>query len=239
MDELIATLDFDEIRNFWQATLSVTGIFLILDAIIMSRLSGDHRAERSHYALCMLSIVVYIAITPLGAETFQQYWIQIITGFYLFDLCIIARDWHQLKPSYRVFYTVHHAASLSLFFLWYFTFVPFTQAMVIAAVTWLSSDIWRWSEQLWRLSGHHFPKRHRMTVDRLERGHRLISYGIFLWMVDFKFNHTSEMILFFSGITMDIIDTYFVKKTRSKLHKIQHASELKANNQKENSQKAA
>jgi len=219
MDELIATLSSGELIDFWQATLSVTGIFLILDAIIMSRLSGPHRAERSHYALCLFSILIYLAIVPLGAQTFKEYWIQIITGFYLFDLCIIARDWHQLKPSYRIFYSVHHGASLGFFFLWHFTFEPFTQAMVIAAVAWLSSDIWRWSEQLWRLSGHHLASHYRHMVDRLERVHRLIAYVVFFWMVDFHFQHRSEIILLLSGITMDVIDSYFVKKARSKAQK--------------------
>ncbi len=200
---------------FWQKTLAVCGMILVLDTLIMSQLKGKHRAERSHYILCCLSIVSYIALYPLDSELFRQYWIQILTSLYLYDLCIIARDWKQLKHSYRVFYSVHHSVSLCLFVVWHYTFVPFTHAMALAALLWVSSDIWRWLEQLWRLSGNVSSDRLRDTVDYMERGHRLAAYFIYLCVLGFEFKHTSELILMLSGITMDCIDSYFVRKARN------------------------
>jgi hypothetical protein len=202
--------------------LAVTGICLVLDAIIMAILNNNlsskptkqHNAERSHYALSILSVGIYIIAYQGDSETFRNIWMQVLLGLYLYDVCIIARDWHSLKSSYRVFYSVHHGISFGLFTLWYYTFIPFTDAMALGALLWVSSDVWRWIEQYWRLSGHESSSRLRDTVWYLERGHRLFAYGLYMWILDFSFNHTSEAILIVSGITMDIIDAYFQHKAR-------------------------
>lgn len=198
--------------------LAVTGICLVLDAIIMALLNknpnNQHNAERSHYALSILSVAVYIVAYQGDSESFRNIWMQVLLGLYLYDVCIITRDWHSLKSSYRVFYSVHHGISFGLFTLWYYTFIPFTDAMALGALLWVSSDVWRWIEQYWRLSGHESSSRLRDTVWYLERGHRLFAYGLYMWILDFSFNHTSEAILIISGITMDIIDAYFQHKAR-------------------------
>lgn len=209
--------------------LAVTGICLLLDAIIMAVLNNNpmavlnnnpsnnknkHNAERSHYLLSILSVLVYIIAYQGDSEFFRDIWMQVLLGLYLFDICIIARDWHSLKPSYRVFYSVHHCISFALFTLWYHTFIPFTDAMALGALLWVSSDVWRWAEQYWRLSGRISSNRLRDTVWYLERSHRIFAYCLYLWILDFTFHHTSEMILIVSGILMDAIDSYFQHKAR-------------------------
>jgi hypothetical protein len=89
---------------------------------------------------------------------------------------------------------------------------------------WVSSDVWRWAEQFWRLSGNHSSNTLRDGVYYLERGHRVFSYALFLWILDFQFTHTSEAVLFVSGIVMDIIDTYFQRQAR-RIHKIKQSLE--------------
>ena len=216
MDLIEALLLTQTPMPFWQTTLAICALFFVADALIMAKLSGQFKIERTHFILCLASIVFYIALYPLPSEVFRQYWMQILTALYLYDLITITRNWHQLKSGYRTFYCVHHGVSFCLFILWSYTFVPFTDAMALGALLWVSADIWRWFEQLWRLNGHKVSHSIRNTVDTLERCHRLLAYGIFLWVLDFEFKYTSEMILLASGITMDAIDTYFVSKTRSK-----------------------
>ncbi|MAA72772.1 MAG: hypothetical protein CL679_13715 [Bermanella sp.] len=208
--------------QYWLDIFAICGACLFVDALIMSQLKGQHRAERSHYLLSILSVVCYVALFPLDSELFRHYWMQILLGLYLYDLCIIARDWRQLKPSYRTFYSVHHGASLLLFMVWHLTFVPFTDAMAIGALLWVSSDVWRWAEQFWRLSGRHSSNKLRDGVYYLERGHRIFSYALFLWILEFQFTHTSEVVLLVSGILMDIIDTYFQQQAR-RIHKIKQS----------------
>jgi len=199
--------------------LAVTGICLILDAIIMALLNknpnNQHNAERSHYALSILSVAVYIVAYQGDSESFRNIWMQVLLGLYLYDVCIITRDWHSLKSSYRVFYSVHHGISFVLFALWYYTFIPFTDAMALGALLWVSSDVWRWAEQYWRLSGHQSSDRLRDIVWYLERGHRIFAYCLYMWVLGFSFNHTSEAILIISGIIMDAIDAYFQHKART------------------------
>ena len=106
---------------------------------------------------------------------------------------------------------------------------------------WVSSDVWRWAEQFWRLSGRHSSNRLRDGVYYLERGHRIFSYCLFLWILDFEFKYTSEIVLIASGILMDIIDTYFQRQARH-AHKLKqtYAPLLHKNTQNENKkQKAA
>ena len=208
--------------QYWLDIFAICGACLFVDALIMSQLKGQHRAERSHYLLSILSVVCYVALFPLDSELFRHYWMQILLGLYLYDLCIIARDWRQLKPSYRTFYSVHHGASLLLFMVWHLTFIPFTDAMAIGALLWVSSDVWRWAEQFWRLSDRHSSNKLRDGVYYLERGHRIFSYALFLWILEFQFTHTSEVVLLVSGILMDIIDTYFQQQAR-RIHKIKQS----------------
>ena len=208
--------------QYWLDIFAICGACLFVDALIMSQLKGQHRAERSHYLLSILSVICYVALFPLDSELFRHYWMQILLGLYLYDLCIIARDWRQLKPSYRTFYSVHHGVSLGLFMVWHLTFVPFTDAMAIGALLWVSSDVWRWAEQFWRLSGRHSSNKLRDGVYYLERGHRIFSYALFLWILEFQFTHTSEVVLLVSGILMDIIDTFFQQQAR-RIHKIKQS----------------
>lgn len=219
MDVIWADVFTSGFYQYWQEILTICGVCLFLDTLIMSQLKGPHRAERSHYLLSIFSVICYIMLFPLDSEVFRHFWIQILLGLYLYDLCIIARDWPHLKPSYRVFYSVHHGASLGLFILWYYTFVPFTDAMALGALLWVSSDVWRWAEQVWRLSGGDSSNALRDAVYYLERAHRLIAYGLYLWVLGFQFNHTSEMVLLASGLFMDAIDTYFQRQAR-RIYKI-------------------
>ena len=217
--------------------LAITGCFLILDAAIMAFLNkntrNQHNAERSHYALSILSIFIYIAAYQTDSETFRNIWMQVLLGLYIFDVCIIARDWHKLKKSYRTFYSVHHGISFGLFALWYYTFNPFTEAMAIGALLWVSSDVWRWAEQYWRLSGNNSSARLRDMVWYLERGHRIFAYCLYMWILDFSFQHTSEMILITSGVFMDVVDAYFQQKARS-AYKTKQASSKVAQAAQEN-----
>ncbi|NVK37206.1 MAG: hypothetical protein HWE18_04715 [Gammaproteobacteria bacterium] len=209
-NNLIQTINL----SYWQQIFAICGICLLLDALIMSQLKGPHRAERSHYLLSILSVVCYLPLYTLDSESFRHYWMQILLGLYLYDLAIIARDFRQLKSSYRVFYSVHHGMSLILFFVWHLTFVPFTDAMALGALLWVSSDVWRWAEQVWRLSGRYSSNRLRDSVWYLERGHRVLAYLIYLWVLDFSFNYPSELVLLASGLLMDMIDTYFQAQAR-------------------------
>jgi hypothetical protein len=221
--------------EFITYSLAITGCCLIIDSCIMAFLNrnpnSQHNAERSHYLLSILSIAVYLIAYQADSETFRNIWMQVLFGFYLFDLAIIARDWDQLKPSYRTFYSVHHTASLGLFFVWYHTFIPFTDAMALVGLLWVSSDIWRWAEQYWRLSGRISTSKLRDIVWYTERSHRLLAYAIYLWVLDFTFNHASEMILLASGILMDIIDTYFQHNARRAYKFKQQAIALERNNE--------
>ncbi len=141
--------------EFITHSLAISGCCFILDALIMAILNlnprGKRNAERSHFLLSILSIVIYLIAFQGDSESFRTIWMKVITGLYIFDICIIARDWKRLRHSYRVFYTVHHGFSFSLFALWYYTFIPFTSAMALAAILWVSSDVWRWAEQFFRL----------------------------------------------------------------------------------------
>lgn len=222
MDVIWINLFSSSSIQYWVDIFAICGACLVLDAFIMSILKGKHRAERSHYLLSIISVVCYIALFPLNSELFRHYWMQILLGLYLYDLCIIARDWRQLKPSYRTFYSVHHGVSLGLFVIWHLSFVPFTDAMAIGALLWVSSDVWRWAEQFWRLSGKHSSNKLRDGVYYLERGHRVFAYALFLWILDFEFKHTSEIVLIASGILMDIIDTYFQQQAR-RVHRLKHS----------------
>lgn len=234
MDVIWQNISLFEITQYWHSIFAICGACLFLDAFIMSVLKGKHRAERSHYLLSIISVVCYVALFPLDSELFRHYWMQILLGLYLYDLCIIARDWHQLKPSYRTFYSVHHGVSLGLFVVWHLSFVPFTDAMAIGALLWVSSDVWRWAEQFWRLSGRYSSNRLRDGVYYLERGHRVFSYCLFLWILDFKFQYTSEIVLIASGILMDFIDTYFQRQAR-RAHKLkQTQSQLSQQNTQHN-----
>lgn len=233
MLELTANFFDHQFIEYWQQTLAICGLILLLDAAIMSQLKGSFRTERSHYILCLISIGCYIAIFPQSSDVFRDNWIQILTALYVYDLSMIAREWRQLKASYRVFYTVHHCVSLCLFVVWHFTFVPFTDAMAIGALLWVSADLWRWCEQLWRLSGHKASQELRATVDYLERWHRLFAYGIYLWVLDFQFKHTSEIVLLVSGIIMDIVDSYFVRQSRRTMNIRQLLAKKKKQSQPE------
>lgn len=222
MDVIWINLFSSSSIQYWVDIFAICGACLVLDAFIMSMLKGKHRAERSHYLLSIISVVCYIALFPLNSELFRHYWMQILLGLYLYDLCIIARDWRQLKPSYRTFYSVHHGVSLGLFVIWHLSFVPFTDAMAIGALLWVSSDVWRWAEQFWRLSGKHSSNKLRDGVYYLERGHRVFAYALFLWILDFEFKYMSEIVLISSGILMDIIDTYFQQQAR-RVHRLKHS----------------
>ncbi len=221
MDVSLSSLDQAINFTYWQQIFAICGVCLMLDALIMSQLKGPHRAERSHYLLSIVSVLCYLPLYTLDSETFRHYWMQILLGLYLYDLAIIARDFRQLKSSYRVFYSVHHGMSLVLFLVWHLTFVPFTDAMALGALLWVSSDVWRWAEQVWRLSGRVSSNRLRDSVWYLERSHRVLAYLIYLWVLDFSFDYPSELVLLASGLLMDMIDTYFQAQAR-RVYKLKH-----------------
>ncbi len=98
--------------------LAVTGLCFVLDAVIVSQLSGNYRAERAHYILALLSAVVYVIAFFFGPETYRNVWVTAMVGRYTFDMAVIIRKWVTLKKSYRRFFTVHHIASFLLVALW-------------------------------------------------------------------------------------------------------------------------
>ncbi|WP_396588494.1 hypothetical protein [Bermanella sp. R86510] len=213
MDDFSQSLAFLNL-DYWLLVGALSACFFALDAIVMAFLKGKHRAERSHYLLSILSIGIYIIYYQLDSETFRDLWIQTLLALYLYDVAIILRDRQQIKPSYRQFYSIHHCTSFALFIVWHITFTPFTEAMALCALLWVSSDVWRWAEQFWRLSGKHSSERLKSWVFYVERSHRVFAYLLYIAMLGFSFNHNSEIILLASGILMDVIDTYFQLKVR-------------------------
>lgn len=200
--------------SYWQLVFSLCGIWFLLDAFVMASLTGPHRAERSHYLLSIAAVVAYIGFYQFDSEEFRNLWMQTLMALYFYDVAIILRDRESLKPSYRQFYLVHHCVSFILFAVWHVSFIPFTDAMALGALLWVSSDVWRWAEQYWRLSGHVSSERLKDIVYYLERGHRVFAYGLYLIILDFQFNYTSELVLLASGILMDAIDTWFQRRVR-------------------------
>ena len=55
--------------------LAVTGLCFVLDAVIVSQLSGNHRAERAHYILALMSAVVYVVAFFFGPQTYRTVWV--------------------------------------------------------------------------------------------------------------------------------------------------------------------
>ena len=195
--------------------LSVTGVCLILDAAIMSRLKGNYRVERTHYILSLLSAAVYIAAWFYGPLTFRIVWVTVMYGLYIYDMAIIVRNWDDLKKSYRSFYTTHHLAIFLLSGVWLVTFDNFTPAMAIGAVLWMTSDVWRWADQISRLGGRFTPAWVDRVVFWLERSQRLLAYLIGYITAGFVPQFKEEYILISSAIVMDGIDTWFQLRAAS------------------------
>ena len=165
--------------------LAVTGICFVLDAIIVSRLSGNYRAERSHYILALLSAVVYVVTFFFGPETYRKIWVTAMVGRYIFDLAVIIREGSNLKKSYRRFFTVHHITSFALVALWRTTFDVFTPAMAIGSLIWLTSDVYRWADQVSRLGGRYTPAWVERSIFWLERSQRILGYLVGLYVTAF------------------------------------------------------
>lgn len=195
--------------------LGVTGVCLVLDAVIMARLTGSYRAERTHYILSLLSAVVYIVAWFYGPTTFRTVWITVMFGLYTYDMAIIVRDWHTLKKSYRTFYTTHHVAVLFISAIWLATFENFTPAMAIGAVLWMTSDVWRWADQISRLGGRFTPPWVDRVVFWLERGQRIIAYLVGYYTAGLVPQFREEYILLASAFVMDGIDTWFQLRAAS------------------------
>lgn len=195
--------------TFLLAALAVTGACLVLDAGISRLWTGRARSERTHYVLSLISALIYIVAFQHGPATFRTTWGIVMLGLYTYDMAIIVREWRSLKKSYRVFYTTHHLASFCIFAVWAATFEVFTPAMAIGTVIWMTSDVWRWADQISRLSGRRTPPWVDRLVFRLERGHRIIAYIAALVAIRGRFEHVEEIILFSSAMLMDVIDTAF------------------------------
>ncbi len=195
--------------------LFVTGVCLVLDAAIMSRLSGNYRAERTHYILSLISAVIYIVAWFYGPIIFRNVWVTVMFGLYIYDMAIIVRDWHSLKKSYRIFYTAHHLVSFSLFGLWGATFEQFTPAMAIGAMLWMTSDVWRWADQISRLGGRYTPAWVDRVIFWLERSQRIIAYLVGFYTVGFVPQFREEIIIVGSAFVMDGIDTWFQLRAAS------------------------
>jgi len=189
--------------------LSVTGVCLVLDAAIMSQLSGKYRAERTHYILSLLSAVIYIVAWFYGPIIFRNTWVTVLFGLYIYDMAIIVRSWDSLKKSYRTFYTAHHFVSIFFFGLWGATFKVFTPAMAIGTVIWMTSDIWRWADQISRLGGRFTPAWVDRVVFWLERSQRIIAYIVALSTSGIMPEFREEIILVSSSFVMDGVDTWF------------------------------
>lgn len=194
--------------SYLLATSTVTLICVLLHGLIVPRLDGAHRLERTHYILSLASLIVYGVGFGLGPVAFRDVYITTMSGLYAYDLLIIALCWDQLKHSYRRFYLVHHLCSFALVALWALTFETFTLAMSVAAV-WMSADMWRWQQQLALLRGEAVSAKQRHTVFVLERLHRIVAYvlaaalvGSSAWLID-------EVVFYSSAIVMDVIDTSF------------------------------
>ena len=195
--------------------LSVTGVCLVLDAAIMWRLSGNYRAERTHYILSLLSAIIYIVAWFYGPTTFRNVWVTVMFGLYTYDMAIIVRDWRNLKKSYRTFYTTHHLAVLVISGIWLATFENFTPAMAIGAVLWMTSDVWRWADQISRLGGRFTPAWVDRVVFWLERGHRIMAYIVGYYTAGLVPQFREEYILISSAFVMDGIDTWFQLRAAS------------------------
>lgn len=189
--------------------LAVVGVCLVLDAVIRAQLSGHYRSERTHYFLSLISAVVYIVAWFYGPGTFRTVWLTVMFGLYVYDMAIIIREWHSLKPSYRVFYTAHHLTSFILFGLWGATFNVFTPAMALGAVIWMTSDVWRWADQASRLGGRYTPAWVDRIVFWLERCQRIFAYIAGFIVVGGVPQFREEYIIVVSAFLMDGIDTWF------------------------------
>ncbi|MCP5101329.1 MAG: cyclic nucleotide-binding domain-containing protein, partial [Chloroflexi bacterium] len=172
-------------------------------------------AERTHYILSLFSAVIYIVAWFSGPLPFRNTWVTVMLGLYIYDMAIIARDWHSLKKSYRVFYTAHHLVSFSLFGLWGATFEQFTPAMAIGAVLWMTSDVWRWADQISRLGGRFTPAWVDRVIFWLERSQRILAYIVGFYTVGFVPQFREEFIIVGSAFMMDGIDTWFQLRAAS------------------------
>jgi hypothetical protein len=182
-------------------------------------LARQNRSERVHYVLSVLSIGPYVIAISLGAAAFRPIYLTVMLGLYLYDLAVIAREGWRLKPSYVRFYTVHHLFSFAVVGVWLVTFEHFTMPMATAAVIWMSSDVWRWCEQIHRLGGGFTPARVGRVVFWLERVQRLLAYGIGLAMTTGRSLYMEEVIFLLSAILMDVVDTTFQMRATARRKK--------------------
>jgi hypothetical protein len=109
----------------------------------------------------------------------------------------------------------HHLAIFLLSGIWLVTFHNFTPAMAIGALLWMTSDVWRWADQISRLGGRFTPAWVDRVVFWLERSQRILAYLVGYLTAGFIPQFKEEYILITSALVMDGIDTWFQLRAAS------------------------
>jgi hypothetical protein len=195
------------------ALVAFVGLHLLLAPFLRDR----NTSARVHYILSIASVAVYAAAYPFGPEAFAAVYLPVMMGLYLYDLLVIAVDRARLRPSYVRFYLAHHAIAFAVVGTWMVVFETFTPSMAIGGLLFMSSDVWRWLQQLAHLSGRPSSEPQRMAVFWLERTHRLVCYAAGTWTIGAQTWQREEVIFCSCAVLMDVVDTAFqVRAMRSR-----------------------
>jgi hydroxymethylglutaryl-CoA synthase len=166
-----------------------------------------------HYNLGIMSFIAYGTLYAVDQVEFLKYWGAIFFGYFMSDNIMIITMWDNIHPSFRFFYSLHHAFAFAITGTWAVLQGTWDDYLILGVMLWLTAEIWQYLLLLYR----HFPssKLSASTVSRLkllcfvlERLHRIVAYGASFAMADFKFSNFAYFVLG-TGLFLDVFDASF------------------------------
>lgn len=167
----------------------------------------------SHYVQGVLAYSSFEILYAVSNQAFLYFWSPILLGYFAFDEVSLIVFWHDIDPSFRFFYVIHHILSFVFTALWWVPRGDWNENVVFACAWWLSAEVWQYGFLAYRqFIGCVTSGKRRMTllhfavfvIERLQR----LGAVITMWL-SAKDQLSLFWILLASGLCMEVFDTSF------------------------------
>lgn len=105
----------------------------------------------THFVLGWIQQLCYLILYFVEFDSFMTYWRPIFFGYYVWTMILLATRPNLFFPMFNIFYSIHHCLAFFITGVWALQPNPIWEGyMVRAAMIWLTSDIYVYSNNIYR-----------------------------------------------------------------------------------------
>lgn len=105
----------------------------------------------THFVLGWIQQLCYLILYFVEFDSFMTYWRPIFFGYYIWTMILLATRPNLFFPIFHIFYSIHHCLAFFITGVWALQPNPIWEGyMVRAAMIWLTSDIYVYSNNIYR-----------------------------------------------------------------------------------------